>query len=124
MKISCQKASLRASAAQWNLDALVSLSGAPATPCFFSVVPTWCTFQTLSNDEGERLLAAFAERLGPPSTAPQVVKGGACGGEEEEAEYAFAGAMVSVTWEFPKEGREPFLARIREALGPCEGIAA
>lgn len=122
MPLDCRKASVRASAAQWNLDALVASNG-DVLPCFFSVVPTYGTFQTVSGEEGERLIRALAAELGPPSSAPQVVKGGSCGGEEEDAEFAFTGAMVSVTWEFPKEERAAFLARVKGLLGECEGLS-
>lgn len=121
MKPSCRKASVKASAAQWNLDALVSVKG-DLLPCFVSVVPTYATLQAPSSEQGERLLEAAAKALGPPASLPQVVKGGSCGGEEEDAEYAFAGAMVSVTWNFPREEREAFIARLKGLLGPCEGL--
>lgn len=120
MPLECRKVSVRASAAQWNLDALVALNG-DVLPCFFSVVPTYGTFQTVSGDAGEKLIGALAAELGPPSSAPQVVKGGSCGGEEEEAEFAFTGAMVSVTWEFPKEERPAFLARVKGLFGERGG---
>ncbi|MGE5188853.1 MAG: hypothetical protein ACM3NF_02225 [Gemmatimonadota bacterium] len=122
MPLECRKASVRASAAQWNLDALVASNG-DVLPCFFSVVPTYGTFQTVSGETGEKLIAALAAELGPPSSAPQVVKGGSCGGEEEDAEFAFTGAMVSVTWEFPKEARAAFIARLKKVLGACEGMS-
>ncbi|MBI5343249.1 MAG: hypothetical protein HZB63_08100 [Deltaproteobacteria bacterium] len=62
-------------------------------------------------------------KLGPPASAPQVVKGGACGGEEEDSEFPFIGAMLSVTWEFPREYRDDFLAKVKALLGPCEGLS-
>lgn len=124
MTVPCRKASVRASAAQWSLDALVAPGGPDPIPCFFSVAPTYATFQTLSSDGGERLLSAVTASLGEPSSPPQVVKGGSCGGEEEEgAEYAFAGAMLSVTWDFPKEEREGFIARVKALLAPCPGLS-
>ncbi len=120
----CRKASVRSSAAQWNLDALVAADGEETIPCFFSVVPTWATFQTVSSAEGESLVSEVSASLGPPSSAPQVVKGGACdGGEEDDADFSFTGAMISVTWEFPKEDREAFIGKVKRLLGPCEGIA-
>lgn len=122
MSIRCHKASVRSSAAQWNLDALVSFNGTDRIPCFFSVVPTWCTFQTVSSGEGEELIREITRVLGETSSEPQVVKGGSCGGEEEDAEIPFTGAMLSVTWEFPKEDREGFLERVRRLIGACEGI--
>ena len=123
MPFTCRKASVRSSSAQWNLDALLAVDGGDLLPCFFSVVPAWCTFQTVSTAEGEALIRDFSAVLGPPSSAPQVVKGGSCGGEEEDAEYAFAGAMISVTWEFPKEKRDGFLAKVKGMLSPCEGLS-
>ncbi len=123
MPLDCRKASVRSSAVQWNLDALVGVEGGDLLPCFFSVVPTYGTFQTVSGGAGEKLIRALAAELGPPSSAPQVVKGGSCGGEEEDAEFAFTGAMISVTWEFPRDGGAAFLARVRAAFGPCEGLA-
>ncbi len=122
MSLACRKASVRSSAAQWNIDALVSLDGEDALPCFFSVVPTWCTFQTLSNGEGEDLLQAVLSTIGPPSSDPQVVKGGACDGGGEGEDDPYTGAMVSVTWEFPKEDRESFIEKVKLFLGPCEGF--
>lgn len=121
MTIHCHKSSLRSSAAQWNLDALVSLDGQDRIPCFFSVVPNGCTFQTVSSEAGESLLRAVSAALGEPASPPQVVKGGACGGEEEDGEFPFVGAMVSVTWDFPKEQRGGFLLKIQALLGECEG---
>ncbi len=123
MPLECRKASVRSSAAQWNVDALVAVEGGDLLPCFFSVVPTYGTFQTVSGEAGENLIRSLAAELGAPSSAPQVVKGGSCGGEEEDAEFAFTGAMISVTWEFPREGRAAFLARVKSALGPCEGLS-
>lgn len=121
--IRCHMASVRSSAAQWNLDALVSFNGTDRIPCFLSVVPTWCTFQTVSSGEGEELIREISKLLGEPSSPPQSVKGGSCGGEEEDAEIPFVGAMLSVTWEFPREGREGFLEQIRHLVGKCEGKA-
>ena len=123
MPLDCRKASVRSSAAQWNLDVLVATGGGDLLPCFFSVVPAYATFQTVSGEDGETLIRALAGDLGPPSSAPQVVKGGSCGGEEEDAEFAFAGAMISVTWEFPREDRPAFIGRVKALLGPCEGLS-
>lgn len=123
MPLDCRKASVRSSAAQWNLDALVATEGRGLLPCFFSVVPAYGTFQTVSGEAGEGLIRALAAELGPPSSAPQVVKGGSCGGEEEDAEFAFTGSMVSVTWEFPREERPAFIARVKTLLGDCEGLS-
>ncbi len=119
--ICCHKTSLRSSAAQWNLDALVSFDGIERIPCHFSVVPTWCTFQTVSSGEGEELVREVTKVFGPPASLPQVVKGGSCGGEEEDAEIPFAGAMLSVTWEFPREERGEFLDRIQTLFDGCPG---
>ena len=52
LSLKCQKASVRSFAAQWNLGVLVSTETEDSIPCFFSVVPTWCTFQTVSSEEG------------------------------------------------------------------------
>lgn len=123
MAFPCQKASVRSSAAQWNLEALIPSEEGDPLPCFFSVLPTGCTFQTLSSVGGERLLETVRAKLGPPASAPQVVKGGACGGEEEDSEFPFIGAMLSVTWEFPREYRDDFLAKVKALLGPCEGLS-
>ncbi len=123
MPLDCRKASVRSSAAQWNVDALIAVEGGDLLPCFFSVVPAYGTFQTVSGEAGETLIRSLAAELGPPSSAPQVVKGGSCGGEEEDAEFAFAGAMISVTWEFSREERAAFLARVKAVLGPCEGLS-
>src|SRR5512142_2659170 len=106
MPFSCRKASVRVSPAQWNLEALVATPGKDLIPCFFSALSTYGTFQAPAGDEGEKLLAELCAAIGPSSTEPQVVKGGACGGEEEDAEFAFVGAMLSTTWEFPRGGRD------------------
>lgn len=120
MTLSCRKTAVRESAAQWNLDALVSMDSGEPIPCFFSVVPTWCTFQTVSSGKGERLLAVVSGILGPPSTDPQVVKGGSCdGGEDESSEFAYAGAMISVTWDFLREEREPFIRKVLLVFAPA-----
>lgn len=121
---SCRKASLSSSAAQWNLDALVATPENDLLPCFFSVLPTGCAFQTVSSEAGEALCREAARALGPPATPPQVVKGGSCGGEEEESEFAFVGAMLSVTWEFPRDSRDDFIKKIKLFLGECEGLTA
>jgi hypothetical protein len=121
MAIPCRKASVRASAAQWNLDALIPLEGGDLIPCFFSVLPTGCTFQTVSSGRGEELLERIRDALGPTSSAPLVVKGGACGGEEEDGEFPFTGAMLSVTWEFPRESRDGFVAKVKGLIVPCGG---
>lgn len=123
MPLDCRKASVRSSAAQWNVDALVGAEGGDLLPCFFSVVPSYGTFQTVSGEAGEKLIRLLSSELGPPSSSPQVVKGGSCGGEEEDAEFAFTGAMISVTWEFPRDQRPAFLARVKAVLGPCEGLS-
>jgi hypothetical protein len=34
-----------------------------------------------------------------------------------------ARAMLSVTWEFPKESRTDFINKVRAFIGPCEGLA-
>lgn len=117
--LDCRKASVRSSAAQWGMDALIAVEGGDLVPCFFSLLPTGCTFQTISGETGEKLLKEVEETLGPPSSAPQVVKGGSCGGEEEDGEFAFTGAMVSVTWDFPREARSGFLDSIKRLVGPC-----
>ncbi len=117
--LDCRKASVRSSAAQWGMDALIAGKGGDLVPCFFSLLPDGCTFQTTSGEAGESLLGEVIDALGPPSSAPQVVKGGSCGGEEEEGEFAFTGAMVSVTWEFPRESRPRVLESIRRLVGPC-----
>ena len=52
-----------------------------------------------------------------------MVKGGSCGGEEEDAEFAFTGAMVSVTWEFPKVERAAFITRVKALFRQCGGLS-
>jgi hypothetical protein len=59
----------------------------------------------------------------PPSSPPQAVKGGSCGGEEEDAEFPFTGSMISATWEFPKERRGAVLASIRGLFGLTDGLS-
>ncbi|MBI5577439.1 MAG: hypothetical protein HY896_13895 [Deltaproteobacteria bacterium] len=123
MTLPCRKASVRSSAAQWNVDALVRAGSGDLLPCFFSVLPTGCTFQTVSSEEGEKLLDSVRTALGPTASVPQVVKGGACGGEDEDGEFPFVGAMLSVTWDFPREARDSFVVKVKELLGACEASA-
>ncbi len=123
MTIRCRKSARRATAAQWNLDAMLDAGDGPI-PAFFSVVPTWCAFQTVSSEKGEKLIGLLAGALGAPDDPPQIVKGGSCGGEEEESEFPFAGAMISVTWTFPRERRDGFLETIERTLGACGEDAA
>jgi hypothetical protein len=52
-----------------------------------------------------------------------VVKGGSCGGEEEDAEFPFTGSMISATWEFPKERRGAVLDSFRGLFGLTEGAS-
>lgn len=117
MPLTCRKTSVRSSAAQWNLDALVETGAGDPVPCFLSVVSSWCTLQAPSSAEGEKLLAAACAVLGPPDSPPQIVKGGACGGEEEDAPFPFTGAMVSVTWKFPRKERDAFLDKVAGLFG-------
>jgi hypothetical protein len=113
---------VRSSAAQWNLDALVETAGGGPVPCFVSVVSTYCTVQATNTKEGEALLENVSEALGaPPSSHPQVVKGGSCGGEEEDGEFPFTGSMVSATWEYPRERKGEVLAAFRGLFGLTEG---
>ncbi len=119
--LTCRKASVRSSAAQWNMDALVATEGGDLVPCFFSLLPTGGTFQTVSGEAGERLLEEVVAALGAPSSDPQIVKGGSCGGEEEDGEFPFTGAMLSVTWGFPREARDAFLDEIKRLVGSCGG---
>lgn len=119
MTFACRKTSLRESAAQWNLDALLDTPGGDILPCFVSVISNYCTVQAANTGEGEAFLGAVAEALGmPPSTPPQVVKGGSCdGGDDEDAEFPFSGSMVSATWDFPKERKGEVLAAFRGLFG-------
>ena len=121
MTLSCKKTSVRESAAQWNLDALVETPGGDLLPCFVSVVSTYCTVQASNSGDGEALLESVSGALGtPPSSPPQVVKGGSCGGEEEDGEFPFTGSMVSATWDFPRERKEEILAAFRGLFGLAE----
>ncbi len=56
----------------------------------------------------------------PPSSPPQVVKGGSCGGEEEDSDFPFTGSMVSATWEFPRERKGEVLAAFHGLFGIAE----
>lgn len=114
MTLSCAKTSVRESAVQWNLDALVQTPGGDLLPCFVSVVSTYCTVQAANSKEGESILARAAQALGsPPSSDPQVVKGGSCDGGDEDEEFPFSGSMVSATWDFPRERKGEVLATFR-----------
>jgi hypothetical protein len=122
--LSCIKTSVRQSAAQWNLDVLVEKPAGGPFPCFVSVVSTYCTVQAPNTTEGERLLVAVSDALGaPPSSPPQVVKGGSCGGEEEDGDFPFTGSMVSATWDFPKGHKGAVLATFRGLFGFVEETA-
>jgi hypothetical protein len=48
-------------------------------------------------------------------------KGGSCGGEDEDGEFAFTGSMLSATWEFPKERRGAVLASFHGLFGLTDG---
>ncbi len=114
MTLACKKTSVRESAAQWNLDALVETPGGDLLPCFVSVISTYCTVQASNSGDGEAILRRVAEALGaPPSTPPQVVKGGSCDGGDEDEEFPFSGSMVSATWDFPGERKGEILAAFR-----------
>ncbi len=118
MTLSCRKTSLRVSAAQWNLDALVETPGGGILPCFVSVISTYCTVQSADTSEGEALLGAVAAALGtPPSTPPQAVKGGSCDAGDGDEEFPFSGSMVSATWDFPAERKPAVLSAFRELFG-------
>jgi hypothetical protein len=120
--LSCRKTSVRRSAAQWNLDALVETPGGDLLPCFVSVISTYCTVQASNTKDGEALLDSVSGALGaPPSSPPQVVKGGSCGGEEEDSDFPFTGSMVSATWEFPRERKGEVLAAFHALFGLAEG---
>ena len=120
--LTCRKTEMRESPAQWNLDALVGTPGGDTLPCFVAVLTSYCTVQTPNSKDGEAIFGDVAVALGaPPSTPPQAVKGGSCGGEEEDGEFAFTGSMISTTWEFPKERRGAVLASIRGLFGLTDG---
>ncbi len=122
MTLSCRKSSVRESAAQWNLDALVETPGGDLLPCFVSALTAYCTVQAAYTGEGEALLSRVSDALGaPPSSPPQTVKGGSCGGEEEEAEIPFTGSMISATWAYPKERRPEVIAAFRSLFRLGEG---
>ena len=119
-----RKTSLKESAAQWNLDALVEVSGGDLLPCFVSVTSSYCTVQAPNSAGGEALLAQVGAALhSPPSSPPQAVKGGSCGGEEEDGEFAFTGSMLSATWDFPKERKEEVLGALRGLFSLAGGDA-
>jgi hypothetical protein len=119
--LACRKSSVRESAAQWNLDALVEGAGGDLVPCFVSVISTYCTVQASNTGGGEAILEAVAAVLGmPPSGPHQVVKGGSCDGADEDEEFPFSGSMVSATWDFPRERKEQVLAAFRGLFGLAE----
>ena len=120
--LTCRKAEVRESAAQWNLDALVETPGGDLLPCFVAVLLSYCTVQASNTKDGEAIFGDVAGALGaPPSSPPHTVKGGSCGGEEEDAEFPFTGSMISTTWEFPKERRDAVLASFRGLFGLTGG---
>jgi len=122
--LTCKNTSVRVSAAQWNLDAMVETPGGDLLPCFVSVVSAYCTVQAANTGDGEALLSRVSEALGsPPSSPPQVVKGGSCGGEEEDGDFPFTGSMVSATWDFPKERKGAVLEAFRGLFGLKEGAS-
>jgi hypothetical protein len=118
----CRKTEVRESAAQWHLDALVGTPGGDLFPCFVAVVSSYCTVQAPNTKDGEAIFGDVARALGaPPSSPPQAVKGGSCGGEEEDGEFPFTGSMISATWEFPKERRDAVLASFRGLFSLADG---
>ena len=120
--LTCRKTQVRESAAQWNLDALVGTPGGDMLPCFVAVVSSYCTVQSPNTKDGEAIFGDVAGALGaPPSSTPQVVKGGSCGGEEEDGEFPFTGSMISATWEFPKERRDAVLASFGALFALTDG---
>ena len=119
----CRKTSLKESAAQWSLDALVETPGGDLLPCFVSVTSSYCTVQAPNTNDGEALLGRVAVALdSPPSSPPQAVKGGSCGGEED-GEFAFTGSMVSATWDFPKGRKGEVLSAFRRLFSLPAGAA-
>jgi hypothetical protein len=120
--LTCRKTQVRESAAQWNLDALLETPGGDMLPCFVAVLTSYCTVQAPNTKDGEAIFGDVSLALGAPSsTPPQAVKGGSCGGEEEDEEFAFTGSMISATWEFPKERRDAVLSSIRGLFGMTDG---
>jgi hypothetical protein len=100
----------------------VGTPGGDLLPCFVAVVSSYCTVQAPNTKDGEAIFGDVAGALGaPPSSPPQVVKGGSCGGEEEDSEFPFTGSMISATWEFPKERRGAVLASFRGLFGLADG---
>ena len=72
--------------------------------------------------DGETIFGDVAGALGaPPSSPPQAVKGGSCGGEEEDWEFNFTGSMLSATWEFPKGRRDAVVDSFRGLFGLTDG---
>ena len=125
MTLPCRKTALKTSAAQWSLDALVETPGGDVLPCFVSVISTWCTVQAANTKEGESVLGAVAEALGtPPSTPPQMVKGGSCDAGDGDEEFPFSGSMISATWDFPAERKGEVLAAFRDLFGLPPGEAS
>jgi hypothetical protein len=119
----CRKTSLKESAAQWSLDALVETPGGDLLPCFVSVTSLYCTVQAPDTNDGEGFLGKVSDALNsPPSSPPQTVKGGSCGGEED-GEFAFTGAMVSATWDFPRERKGEILSAFRWLFSLPAGAA-
>jgi len=124
MSWTCRKTSLKESAAQWNLDALVETPGGDLLPCFVSVTSSYCTVQAPNSADGEGFLGQVSEALhSPPSSPPQAVKGGSCGGEEEDGEFAFTGSMLSATWDFPRERKGEILSAFRGLFSLPGGAA-
>ena len=122
--LTCRKTEVRESVAQWNLEALVGTPGGDLFPCFVAVVSSYCTVQAPNTKDGEAIFGDVAGALGaPPSSLPQVVKGGSCGGEEEDGEFPFTGSMISATGEFPKGRRGAVLASFRGLFGLTDGSA-
>ena len=123
MSWTCRKTSLKESAAQWSLDALVETPGGDLLPCFVSVTSSYCTVQAPNTADGEGLLGQVSEALhSPPSSPPQAVKGGSCGGEED-GEFAFTGSMLSATWNFPRERKGEILSSFRALFSLAEAAA-
>ncbi len=120
-EIAWVRAKERASRSQYSLEGICEISGEEQVPFYFMVLPFHASFQTLANRGGEKLLAHVIEILGEPKNGPDVVKGGACGGEVGELaeELDVHGAMMSVVWDGDSFNRNELISRFKESLDGC-----
>ena len=121
-----KRAKERASRSQYSLEGICESGGVEQVPFYFMVLRFHASFQTLADRGGERLLTLVIEMLGEPQNGPDVVKGGACGGEVGELaeELDIHGAMMSVVWDGESFNRKEVISTFKESLDGCLEVSS